>query len=110
MDTSHTDPRATDASRRLRRIVVAVPVAAYTGWNPRRPISQLPTPLYEFLGSMLPLLTGPTPLEWSGYEAAVRAAAKQLVADRFLLSSDVESTVSEALEIYRRIQPRPIRG
>ena len=31
MDTSHTDPRATDASRRLRRIVVAVLAVAGAG-------------------------------------------------------------------------------
>ena len=38
--------------------VVAVPVAAYTGWNPRRPIPGLPDVLYEFVGSRLPLLSG----------------------------------------------------
>jgi hypothetical protein len=80
--------------------VVAVPVAAYTGWNPRRSVPGLPNPLYEFLGSRLPLLTRPTHPTRGDYESAVRAAANQLVADRFLLSVDVESTVREALETY----------
>jgi hypothetical protein len=83
--------------------VVAVPVAAYTGWNPRCPVPGLPNPLYEFLGSMLPLLTRPAHPERSNYETAVRAAAKQLVADRFLLSMDVEDTVREALATYDRV-------
>ena len=39
---------------------VAEPVAAYTGWNPRRPAPGLPDVLYEFAGSRLPLLTNRT--------------------------------------------------
>lgn len=86
--------------------VVAVPVAAYTGWNPRRPVPGLPNPLYEFLGSMLPLLTRTRHPERDDYETAVRAAANRLVADRFLLPVDVEGTVREALEAYDRVCSR----
>jgi len=82
--------------------VVAVPVAAYTGWNPRRPVPELPNPLYEFLGSRLPLLARPAHRERSAYEIAVRAVANQLVAERYLLPVDVEGTVREALETYDR--------
>ncbi|KPM52157.1 hypothetical protein ACG83_32135 [Frankia sp. R43] len=82
---------------------VAVPVAAYTGWNPRRPVPGLPTPLYEFLGSRLPLLTGPPAFaDRDDYETAVRAAARRLVAARFLMAEDVEATVGEALAAYDR--------
>ncbi|MDT3439113.1 alpha/beta hydrolase domain-containing protein [Pseudofrankia sp. BMG5.37] len=82
--------------------VVAVPVAAYTGWNPRRPVAGLPNPLYEFLGSMLPLLTDPGFPARDAYESAVRAAAAGLVESRFLIAEDVESTVREALTVYDR--------
>ncbi|HEX4018439.1 MAG TPA: alpha/beta hydrolase domain-containing protein [Frankiaceae bacterium] len=79
---------------------VAVPVAAYTGWNPRRPEPGLPDVLYEFVGSRLPLLTGRPPASRDQYEIAVRAAADALVARRLLLTKDRERTVREALAVY----------
>ena len=79
---------------------IAVPVAAYTGWNPRRPMPGLPDVLYEFVGSKLPLLSGQLPEGRVGYEAAVRAAALDLVARRLLLQIDVERTVRAALDVY----------
>ncbi len=42
----------------IRLPAVAAPVAAYTGWNPRRHIDGLPDVLYEFVGSRLPLQSG----------------------------------------------------
>ena len=80
--------------------VVAEPVAAYTGWNPRRPVPGLPATPYEFLGSRLPLLSGRALPARDAYERAVRASAAGLVADRFLLGDDVELTVAEALRAY----------
>jgi hypothetical protein len=80
--------------------VVAVPVAAYTGWNPRRPIPGLPDVLYEFVGSRLPLLSGRGPAPREEYETAVRAAAADLVRRRLLLDIDQERTVREALTVY----------
>ncbi len=80
--------------------VVAVALAAYTGWNPRHPIDGLPTPLYEFVGSRLPLLSGAPLPPREAYEEAVRAAAERLVSERFLLARDVDRTVSEALRVY----------
>jgi hypothetical protein len=77
--------------------IVAVPTSAYTGWNPRRPVSGLPDVLYEFVGSKLPLLTDPPDVSREDYEIAVRAAALELVARRLLLDIDVEQTVREAL-------------
>lgn len=80
--------------------LVAVPVAAYTGWNPRRPVEGLPNPLYEFLGSALPLLTGRALPARDTYGTAVRAAADRLVTARLLLPEDLDVTVREALAAY----------
>ncbi len=80
--------------------LVAVPVAAYTGWNPRIHVAGLPTPLYEFVGSKLAMLASARRLGRDEYEGAVRTAAARLVAERFLLAVDVERTVREALGSY----------
>ena len=79
---------------------VSVPVAAYTGWNPRRPVAGLPDVLYEFVGSKLPMLSGRLPAGRAEYQAAVRAAAVHLSARRLLLETDIERTVQAALEVY----------
>ena len=77
--------------------IVAVGAAAYTGWNPRRPIPGLPDVLYEFVGSKLPLLTKPPERSREDDELRVRTAALELVSRRMLLDIDVEKTVREAL-------------
>ena len=77
--------------------IVAVPTAAYTGWNPRRPVAGLPDVLYEFVGSKLPLLSGPTDSGAAERERAAREVAQALVAKRLLLEIDIEQTVREAL-------------
>jgi hypothetical protein len=79
---------------------VSAPVAAYTGWNPRRPVPGLPDVLYEFAGSRLPLLSGRPLPDRGEYEATARAAAESLVRRRLLLSIDIDATVTEALKIY----------
>ena len=79
---------------------VSVPVAAYTGWNPRQPIPGLPSVLYEFVGSRLPLLSGRSLPSRADYENAARSAARVLVDRRLLLDTDAERTVMEALRIY----------
>jgi len=79
---------------------VAVAVAVYTGWNPRRPVPGLPDPLYEFVGSRLPLLSDRPIPPRDEYEQAVHAAAEALVVRRLLLPLDVDRTVTEALTIY----------
>jgi hypothetical protein len=85
---------------------VAVPVAVYAGWNPRRPIDGLPDVLYEMLGSRLPFPPArPTVTERyadeATYAAEVRAAAEALVADRLLLAVDVDRVVTAAVERHR---------
>jgi hypothetical protein len=78
-------------------------VAAYTGWNPRRPVPGLPDVLYEFAGSRLPLLSGRPIPGRAEYEQAVRKAAATLVNRRLLLAFDIEQTVTEALTIYDEV-------
>ena len=84
---------------------VTVPVAAYTGWNPRTPIDGLPDVLYEFVGSRLPLLTGVGLPERAEYASLVRSAAQALVQRRLLLAIDVERTVRDALTLYDELRP-----
>jgi hypothetical protein len=84
----------------IRLPAVARPVAAYTGWNPRRPVPGLPDVLYEFLGSRLPL-QDPTPIgDRSSYQRAATEWAGRLVEQRVLLEQDVVRVVDEALRLY----------
>ena len=89
----------------IRMPSVAAPVAAYTGWNPRKHIEELPDALYERLGSKLPFPPGqPSVTERyasiDDYTAAARAAAESLVAERFLLAEEVNSVVKRAAADY----------
>ncbi len=84
----------------IRLPAVAVPVAAYTGWNPRRPVESLPDVLYEFVGSRLPLQSGRAVPDRAAYERAVRVAAGELVGMRLLLEPDIERTVAEAMRFF----------
>ncbi|MER5515726.1 alpha/beta hydrolase domain-containing protein [Streptomyces sp. NPDC002763] len=96
----------------VRAPMVAVPLATYTGWNTRAP-GQGHGALHEFSGSTFPfaatederLITGdPRPSvqkrhqDADGYAAAIRAAAEDLVARRFLLAEDVDRAVAAAAD------------
>jgi hypothetical protein len=89
----------------IRLPAVAAPLAAYTGWNPRRHIDELPDVLYERVGSKLafppgrPSVTERYPTR-EDYEVALRAAAESLVAERFLLAGEVDSVVQKAAAEY----------
>jgi Alpha/beta hydrolase domain len=84
----------------IRLPTVAVPVNAFTGWNPRVHVEGLPDVLYEFAGSRLPLQNGASRLDRAGYEHLARKAAEDLVVARFLLQRDVARVVAEALAAY----------
>ena len=77
----------------IRLPAVAAGAAAYTGWNPRLPADGLPDVLWDMLGSRLPARSGPIPPGRTGFEAA----ARDLVAARFLLEEDAELAVRQAL-------------
>lgn len=84
----------------VRLPAVQVPAAAYTGWNPRRHVDGLPDVLYEFVGSRLPLQSGDTQGGPGNRDAAIRAAAATLVAERLLLPEDLERVVALALTSF----------
>lgn len=89
----------------IRLPEIAAPVAAFTGWNPRRHVEGLPDVLYEFVGSRLPFPPGrPTLAERyadrDAYATAARRAAEALVAGRFLLERDIDVAVEHALAAY----------
>lgn len=89
----------------IRLPAVAAPLATYTGWNARQYVADLPEVLYERIGSKLPFPPGrPSVSErypTSGdYAAAVRAAAEGLVAQRFLLTDEIDSVVKKAVAEY----------
>jgi hypothetical protein len=97
----------------LRMPDVAVPIATYTGWNPRHPATGGPGQFIPMQGSSLPFPR--TPAERAAtddprpsvaeryrdrddYLAKVRAAAEDLVSQRYLLAEDVEMAVVLAAE------------
>ncbi|OBI86725.1 alpha/beta hydrolase domain-containing protein [Mycobacterium asiaticum] len=89
----------------IRLPAVAAPLATYTGWNARRYVEDLPEVLYERIGSKLPFPPGrPSVSErypTSGdYATAVRTAAEGLVAQRFLLTDEIDSVVKKAVAEY----------
>ncbi|OBK28491.1 hypothetical protein A5634_20445 [Mycobacterium asiaticum] len=89
----------------IRLPAVAAPLATYTGWNARRYVADLPDVLYERIGSKLSFPPGqpsiaeryPTSCD---YADAVRNAAETLVAQRFLLTEEVESVVKKTVAAY----------
>lgn len=89
----------------IRLPAVAAPLATYTGWNARRFVEDLPDVMYERIGSKLPFPPGrPSAAERyptrDDYVAAVRSAAQTLVAQRFLLTAEVEAVVKRAVAEY----------
>lgn len=83
---------------------VAVPTAVYTGWNPRAPIPGLPSTLFERVGSKIAFTPWRPDVRQrypnDDYAGLVRAAAERLVADRLLLSHDVDTIVATAVQEY----------
>jgi hypothetical protein len=95
----------------IRPVELAVPLATFTGWNPRHPEQGAPGDLMSMMGSTLPLAPTRAERERRGdprpsveerygsradYLAAVRAAAERLVAARHALAEDVDAMVARA--------------
>ena len=94
---------------------VSAPCAVYTGWNPRRRITGLPTAPFERLGSRVPFPPDrPTVTERyadrAAYEATAREVASRLVAARLLLARDADAVVHEALRAYDEAVERELHG
>ena len=103
---------------------VAVPVATYTGWNPRDPETGGAGQLIMMWGSTLPFAATEAERRQTGdprpsiaeryrdrddYLARVRAAAEALAAERYLLDEDIELVVRLAGERYDAFA-RPLVG
>jgi hypothetical protein len=99
----------------LRMPDITVPVATYTGWDPRHPATGGEGQIISMEGSTFPLAataderqrTGdPRPAraeryrDRADYLARVRAAAEELVSARYLLAEDVGMAMQIAAERY----------
>jgi Alpha/beta hydrolase domain len=92
-------------------VEVQVPLGTFTGWNPRHPAQGAPGDLMSMLGSTLPFARTRSERQRTGdprpsiaerypsrdeYLARVGAAARALVAARYMLEEDVEAIVERA--------------
>lgn len=97
----------------IRSVDLRVPLATYTGWNQRTPEIGSPDVLFDMVGSLIPFARTKAEREKSGdprpsieerfsgredYITKVKAAATDLVRQRFLLEADVPRVVEAAGE------------
>ena len=102
-----------DANERagITPVEVQVPLGTFTGWNPRHPAQGAPGDLMSMLGSTVPFARTRSERERRGdprpsiaerypsrdeYLLRVGAAARALVATRYMLEEDVEAVVERA--------------
>ncbi|MCC7369312.1 MAG: hypothetical protein IT306_12860 [Chloroflexi bacterium] len=101
---------------------LTVPVASYTGWNPRDPATGGVGQILSMQGSTLPFPATRADRERTGdprpsieeryggrddYLSRVRAAAEALVARRYVLAEDVEHVVTAAAARYDAFAAQP---
>jgi hypothetical protein len=99
----------------IRPVELAVPLATFTGWNPRHPEQGAPGDLMAMMGSTLPLARTRAERERGGdarasieerygsraaYLTVVRTAAEALVAAHQALAEDVDAMVARAGELW----------
>jgi hypothetical protein len=99
----------------IRHPELAVPLATYTGWNPRHPSIGAPGELLDMLGSTLPFARTRAERVASGdprasieeryagrddYLGRVRRAAEQLASQRWVLPEDVDGIVRGAGRLW----------
>lgn len=80
----------------IRLPAVETGIASYTGWNPRRHIDGLPDVVYDMVGSRIRRPPRQTPTV-----EQLRCTAEALVERRFLLPTDAELAVEQALAELR---------
>ncbi|MFI5373747.1 MAG: alpha/beta hydrolase domain-containing protein [Candidatus Rokuibacteriota bacterium] len=105
----------------IRPPELRVPVATFTGWNPRHPDQGAPGDLMSMMGSTLPFARTASERAASGdarpsleerygdrdrYLARVRSDAQAMVADRHLLADDVDAVVERAGALWDFVCPR----
>src|SRR4030095_11159104 len=94
-----------------RPMELRVPLATYTGWNPRHPEQGAPGDLMSMMGSIFPFARtadereeaqDPRPSiverygDRAGYLERVRREADTMVASRSLLAEDIDAVVARA--------------
>jgi hypothetical protein len=102
---------------------VAVPLATLTGWNPRHPQTGGEGQIMPMVGSTIPFAISASERERNGdpraaieeryrdradYLERVRAAAEELVAQRYLLAEDVEVVVRNCEARWDALVPTPV--
>ena len=105
----------------IRPPELRVPVATFTGWNPRHPEQGAPGDLMAMMGSTLPFARtaaerqasgDPRPSlaerygDRDGYLARVRSDAQAMVAARHRLAEDVDAVVERAGALWDFVCPR----
>jgi hypothetical protein len=105
----------------IRPPELRVPVATFTGWNPRHPDQGAPGDLMSMMGSTLPFARTAAERAQRGdprpsleerygdrdhYLALARAGAQAMVASRHLLAEDVDAVVERAGALWDFVCPR----
>lgn len=105
----------------LRPVELRVPLASFTGWNPRHPEQGAPGDLMAMMGSTLPFARSAAERARTGdprpsieeryggrddYLARVRREAQVMVAARHLLAEDVDAAVERAGALWDLLWPR----
>jgi hypothetical protein len=101
---------------------LTVPLATYTGWNPRHPSQGAPEQSLRMHGATIPFAPTPSVRAQSGdprpsiaeryaskevYLELVTKAAETLVAEGFLLATDVDGLVQHAARRYDLLTQQP---
>jgi hypothetical protein len=99
----------------IRAPELAVPLATFTGWNPRHPEQGAPGDLMSMMGSTLPFSLTRAAREASGdprlsiaeryasraaYLERVREATRQLISSRYVLADDLEPIIERAGRLW----------
>ncbi|MBM4440813.1 MAG: hypothetical protein FJ027_10345 [Candidatus Rokubacteria bacterium] len=103
----------------IRPVEIAVPLATFTGWNPRHPEQGVPEDIMAMMGSTLPFARtaderarrgDPRPsiaeryASKDDYLQRVRAAAEALVSRRHMLAEDVDAVIARAATQWDLVQ------
>ena len=105
----------------IRPWELEVPLATFTGWNPRHPEQGAPGDLMAMMGSTIPFALARRPDDprrsirerYAGlgdYLGRVRRAAEALVAVRHLLAEDIDEVLERARLLWDFIQERAASG
>jgi len=97
---------------------VAVPLATYTGWNPRDPKTGAAEQLVDFAGSFIPFAKTKTERERTGdprlsieerygdrehYLAQIKQAASELIKGGYLLADDLPAMTDRAAQYWKDV-------